>query len=431
MKVTQHSKTEGNKYEMSVNIDAAEFKAATEQAYEKAKDKIDIQGFRKGKAPKAVVEKMYGDTVFYDDAIDIVLPEAFDLAINESEISFIGRPDIKVVSVDIDNGANLMFTVELRPELTVKKYKGIEVTQPEVEVSEQDIEAEINSFRDKASRIVPVEARAAQDADIANIDFEGFVDGVAFDGGKGEKFDLTLGSGQFIPGFEEQVVGKNIGEEFDVEVKFPEEYGAQELAGKDATFKCKLNELKVKEFPEVDDEFAKDVSEFNSLEELKQDITKRLTESKEEFAKQRVEDEIAKAVSEQLEGEVPEAMINDRAEELMREFAYRLQSQGLNLETYMKYMGQEKEEFRKTFDDQALSQVKVRLALEAVVRAENIVISDQDVQKEYETLAEKYNMEIDNIKKAVMEKELKGDLAATKALDFIRDNAKITIEKKK
>ncbi len=431
MKLTNHAKTEGNKYEMTVNVDKTEFSAAIDKAYNKVKKDIEIQGFRKGKAPKALIEKKFGDTVFYDDAIDSVLPDAFELALNETDIQFIGRPDIKVVSVDIDNGVNLQFTVELRPELSVKKYKGIEVEKPDETVNDTEIEAEINQFRDKASRIVPVEDREARDGDITNIDFEGFVDGKAFDGGKGEKFDLTLGSGQFIPGFEDQVIGKKIGEEFDVQVKFPEEYGASELAGKDATFKCKLNELKVKEFPEIDDEFAKDVSEFNSLEELKQDITKRLTEQKQEYAKQRLEDEIAKKVSEELEGEVPTAMINDRVEELVREFSYRLQSQGLNMETYMKYAGQDQEAFRKTFEDQALGQVKVRLALEAVVRAENIVISDEDVEKELADMAEKYKMEVENLKKAVPVKEVKRDLAANKALDFIRDNAKITVAKDK
>lgn len=429
MALTEHKKTDDGKYELHVTIEAADFIKAVEKVYHRENKKISIPGFRKGKAPRAIIEKMYGESFFYEDALNELLPDEFEKALDETKLETVGRPDVDVEEVGKDKGAKIKFIVTLRPELTVKKYKGIEAVKKVNTVEDADVEGEINALREKGSRIVDVEDRAAEDGDIATLDFEGFLDGVAFPGGKGEKYELTLGSGQFIPGFEEQVVGHKPGDEFDINVTFPEEYGAEELAGKAVVFKIKLHELKKKELPAVDDEFAKDVSEFDTLDELKKSIIDRLTKNNEDMAEHEVEDAIVDTMTETLEGDIPEVMIEERIDEMIRDFEYRLQSQGMNVKTYLQYTGMKGEDFRKTFKEPAEKFVKTRLALESIVRAEKIEIAAEDIEKEYQRLADVYKMEVEKIKSFVPEKEMIKDLSVNKAIDFVKENAKITVEK--
>lgn len=429
MALTEHKKTDDGKYELHVTIEAADFIKAVEKVYHRENKKISIPGFRKGKAPRAIIEKMYGESFFYEDALNELLPDEFEKALDETKLETVGRPDVDVEEVGKDKGAKIKFIVTLRPELAVKKYKGIEAVKKVNTVEDADVEGEINALREKGSRIVDVEDRAAEDGDIATLDFEGFLDGVAFPGGKGEKYELTLGSGQFIPGFEEQVVEHKPGDEFDINATFPEEYGAEELAGKAVVFKIKLHELKKKELPAVDDEFAKDVSEFDTLDELKKSIIDRLTKNNEDMAEHEVEDAIVDTMTETLEGDIPEVMIEERIDEMIRDFEYRLQSQGMNVKTYLQYTGMKGEDFRKTFKEPAEKFVKTRLALESIVRAEKIEIAAEDIEKEYQRLADVYKMEVEKIKSFVPEKEMIKDLSVNKAIDFVKENAKITVEK--
>jgi trigger factor len=431
MALIEKKNVEDGKLMMTAKIDAATFLKAVDKVYHRENKKISIQGFRKGKTPRAVIERMYGEDFFYDNAINDLLPDLFENTLNEADIQFIGRPAVDVPEVNKENGVTVTFTVKLRPELTVKKYNGIAGTKTVHTVEDAEIDAEIERLREQGSRMVTVEDRAALSGDTANIDFEGFVDDVAFDGGKGEKFDLVLGSGQFIPGFEDQVVGRRAGEEFDVNVTFPEEYGAKELAGKVAVFKVKLRELRFKELPEADDEFAKDVSEFDTLKELKDDIRAKKQLEKDAQSKSDLENALVDAVAETLEGEVPQEIVDDRIDEMVREFGYRLSSQGLDLKTYLQYTGFDESSFRETFKEQANKHVKQRLALEAVVRAEGIEASEEDVENEYKKLAEMYHIEMDKVKEMVPVKELIADVKVGKAIDIIRDNAKVKEEKAK
>ena len=428
MSLLEHKKLDDGKYELSVAIDAADFMKAVEKVYHRENKKISIQGFRKGKAPRAIIEKMYGEGFFYEDALNDLLPEEFEKAVDEAKIEIVGRPEVDVDEVGKDKDAKVKFTVTLRPELTVKKYKGIAATKKVNTVEDDDVASEIDALREKGSRMVTVDDRAAQDGDITVIDFEGFKDGVAFEGGKGERFELTLGSGQFIPGFEEQIVGHKIGEDFDINVKFPEEYGAEELAGKDVVFKIKLHEIRFKELPAVDDEFAKDVSEFDTLEELKKSIIDRLTKANEDKADHEVEDELVEAMSESVEGDIPEVMIEERMDEMVHDFEYRIQAQGMNMKTYLQYMGMDMENFRKSFRESAEKFVKTRLTLEAVVRSEKIEVVKEEIEKEYARLAEAYKMEVEKIKSFVPEKEMIKDLSVNKAIDLVKESAKIKVE---
>lgn len=431
MALTEQKKTDDGKYELHVSIDAADFIKAVEKVYHRENKKISIPGFRKGKAPRAIIERMYGESFFYEDALNELLPDEFDKALDEAKLETVGRPDVEVEEVGKDKGAKIKFIVTLRPELKVKKYKGIEAVKKVNTVEDSDVESELNALREKGSRIVDVDDRAAENGDIATIDFEGFKDGVAFPGGKGEKYELTLGSGQFIPGFEEKVVGHKPGDEFDIDVTFPEEYGAEDLAGKAVVFKIKLHELKKKELPEVDDEFAKDVSEFDTLEELKKSIVERLTKNNEDMADHEVEDDIVDVMTETLEGDIPEIMIEERIDEMIRDFEYRLQSQGMNVKTYLQYTGMNEEDFRKTFKEPSEKFVKTRLALESVVRAEKLEVTKEEIEKEFQRLADVYKMEVEKIKSFIPEKEMIKDLSVNKAIDFVKENAKITVEKVK
>ncbi len=426
MSLIEHKKNEDGKYELKVSIDADAFNKAIDKVYRRENKKITIPGFRKGKAPRTVLERMYGEGFFYEDAINELLPEEFDAAVKEADIEMIGRPEVNVEEMSKDKGATVLFTVELRPELEVGTYKGVEATKTVEQVTDEDVDAEIKKLQEKGSSIVAVDDRAAENGDIANIDFEGFKDGVAFEGGKGEKFDLTLGSGQFIPGFEDQVVGHKIGDEFDIQVTFPEDYGAAELAGKEVTFKIKLNDLHVKKYPELDDEFAKDVSEFDTLNDLKADIRSKLEKVNADRADTQLENDLIDAVVETLEGEVPQVMIDDKIDDMVRDFDYRLRQQGLDMQTYMKYMGGNAETFRKQFEEGARKQVKTRLALEAVVRKENLQATEEEIEAEYKKLADLYKMEVEKLKEVLPLKDIAGDIKTNKAVDLIKDSAKVT-----
>ena len=366
---------------------------------------------------------MYGENFFYEDALDELLPGAYTSCLETAKVKVIDRPEVDIKSADRKDGVKGTFSVLLRPELTVKNYKGLSAPKTEVKITDEDVEKEVEQLRMKGSRLVPVENRKAELGDTAVFDFEGFVDGVAFEGGKAEDYSLVLGSHQFIDNFEDQIAGNAPGDEFDVNVKFPEDYGEASLAGKAATFKVKLKELRMREMPAADDELAKDMSEFDTLDELKADLKKHLEEDAAEKSKEEFENAIMDKIVDELEGEVPEVMVEQRIDEDVNEFEYRLSGQGLQLKNYLKYIGQTAEEFRKSFTERAEKQVKVRLALEAITRAENIEVTDEDVTKEFERIAEQYKMEIDKIKTMIDAEDLKDDIATNRALDIVTSNA--------
>ena len=423
-------KVDTNRYELEITIDKEQFADAVMKAYRKAAKNINVPGFRKGKAPKNIIEKMYGESVFYEDALDILYPEAVEGAIKEADLKFVDdKIDFDLVSIGKE-GVEFKVKITVYPEVTVADYKGIAVEKNAVSVTAKEVEEEINRLAERNARMVNVEDRAAEMGDTAVIDFEGFVDGVAFDGGKGEAFSLGLGSGQFIPGFEEQVAGHNIGEEFDVNVTFPEEYQAEELAGKAAVFKVKLHEIKKREVPAIDDEFAKDVSEFDTIDELKKDLKAKALERKKKAAEEQVENDIVDKIVEGMSAEIPEAMINNRVKQMVQDFAYRLQMQGMNLETYIKYTGANMEEFEKTFRPQAEKQVKMRLALEKIVELENIVPTEEEVNAQIEKMANDYGVTVEQVKNAVPAEEIAKDLAVNKAIDLVKESAVITEVKK-
>lgn len=423
MLLTETNPLENGEYELKVKIEPEAFNNAVEAEYKKNRRKINVPGFRKGKAPRSIIEKMYGESFFYDDALNNMLGEVYENAVRESKLRTIGRPNVEVESIDKKDGVMLTFVVAKRPELGIGNYKGLNAKKHLHPVEESDIDSEIERMRERASRLITVEERAAKDGDIASIDFEGFVDGLPFEGGKAENYSLTLGSGQFIPGFEEKIVGHEIGEEFDIEVAFPEDYNAEELAGKDSVFKIKLNGLKYKELPELDDEFVKDVSEFDTIAELREDISSKMKESREKVAETSVENQLGDMLSDLLIGEIPDVMIEDRIDDMARDFSYRLSSQGLDIDNYLKYTNQDANTFRDGFREGAKKQVSLRLALEAVARAENIEITQEDIDSEFIKLAEQYKMDIDKIKEFIHPDDLSEDLKTNKALDIVRENA--------
>ncbi|BCJ96484.1 trigger factor [Anaerocolumna cellulosilytica] len=422
----QVEKLDKNMVKFTIEATAEEFEAALEQAYVKNRGKINVQGFRKGKAPRAIIEKMYGASIFYEDAANIVIPDAYEKAADESDLEIVSRPEIDVVQME--KGKSFIFTAEVavRPEITLGEYKGIEVEKASVEVTDEEIVAELDRVRDQNSRIINVEDRAVADKDMTVIDFEGFVDGVPFEGGKSEDYSLTIGSHSFIDTFEEQLIGKSIDEEVEVNVTFPEQYHAPELAGKPALFKVKVKEIKAKELPELDDEFAQDVSEFDTLEEYKEDIKKNLIERKEKEAKRNKEDAVVDKIIEKTEMEIPEAMIETQVRHMVDEFAQRVQSQGLTMEQYMQFTGMNIEQLYDQMRPQALKRIQIRLVLEAIVKAENITVSDEEVEKELTQMAESYKMELDKLKELLGEKEKEQiimDMAVQKAVDIIGETA--------
>ena len=418
---------EKNMAKLTIEVSAEEFEKACEKAYQQNKNKINVQGFRKGKAPRSVIEKMYGAAVFYEDAANELIPDAYAEAAKESGLDIVSRPEIDLVQVE--KGKEFIFTAEVavKPEVTLGEYKGVEVEKTDVTVSDDEVAAELDRVREQNARILTVEDRPVADGDEAVIDFEGFVDGVPFAGGKGEDYKLVIGSHSFIDTFEEQLIGKNIGEEVEVNVTFPTEYHAEELAGKPALFKVTIKAITAKELPELDDEFAVDVSEFDTLAEYKEDIKKNLLEKKEKEAKFAKEDKVVDKIIEGATMEIPDAMIDTQTRQMAEEYAQRLQMQGLNLEQYFKFTGMTANSFMENLKPQALKRIQCRLVLEAIVKAENITVTEEELDKEFDTMAQSYRMEKEKLVELVGEKEkeqIKMDVAVQKAVDFVRDAAK-------
>lgn len=426
MALKSSNKIDTNTYEIEVTVTPEVFTDACKSAYMKQRKSIQLPGFRKGKATQGMIEKVYGEGAFYEEALELVYPQAVGEAIDEAGLRTVDQPfDLDVPVMSKTDGVEMKMKVSVYPEVKLGEYKGLEAEMLPSEASDEDVDAELDSMRDRNSRLVTVEDRAAEIGDTAEIDFEGFVDGVAFDGGKGENYQLELGSGSFIPGFEEQVAGHKSGEEFDVNVTFPEEY-TEELKGKDAVFKCKINEIKTKELPELDDEFAKDVSEFDTLEELKADLKKQISDRKADEAKTDFENKLMEKVVENMECQVPECMFEHRVDDMMRDYGYRLQMQGIDLDTYLSYLGQDEDSFRQQFREGAENQVKTSIALEAIVDAEKLEATQEEIDEEVERLAKQYNMDAEQIKKAVSTEQLASDIKTRKALDFVVDSAKKT-----
>ena len=427
MNLISCEKLEKSMVELQFSVDAETFKAAVNTAFKREGKKYAIPGFRKGKAPRHMIEKMYGADIFHYDAINDLFPEQYEAAVQAAGIDVVGRPEPEVVSMTEEDGAVLKVKVAVKPEVELGEYAGLTVTKEVKTVDEADVEAEIKRMQDRNGRLLTREG-AAENGDTVDIDFEGFVDGKAFEGGKAEHYSLVLGSGSFIPGFEDQMVGHSAGEEFDINVKFPEEYGAEELAGKDATFKIKLHEVKYKELPELDDDFAKDVSEYDTLEQLKDSIRAGIAANNEKQADQQVENDLIEKVVNGMKADVPAAMIESRVDELVQDFEYRIQQQGLKLQDYLKYMGMNMDAFRTQFTEQAEKQVKTRLAMEAVVAKEKIEATEEEFEAEVKRIADAYQMEADKVKSIVDAAAVKADLAVNKAIDFVKNAAKISVE---
>ncbi|MBQ9354714.1 MAG: trigger factor [Clostridia bacterium] len=427
MSLKETKKLETNKYSLEITVDGEKFREAIKQAYKKNGKKISVPGFRKGKAPLHMIETYYGVEVFYEDAMNLIYNDVVEEAIKESGLRTIeDKMDFDLVSISKEDGVDFKITVTTYPEIEIGKYKGLKANKPVVEVKAAEITAELNQMADRNSRMVSVEDRPAKKGDTVVIDYEGFADGKAFDGGKAEAQSLELGSNTFIPGFEDQIIGKNIGDKFDINVTFPEDYGAKELAGKEAVFKINLHEIKVKELPTIDDEFAKDVSEFDTLKDLKADLKKKALERKQHAADEAVENELVQQIVDGIKGEIPEAMFENRMNAAVEDFAYRLQSQGMSLDLYLKYTNSTIEDFRKTFRPQAEMQVKYRLALEKIVELEKIVADDEAVEKHYEELAAQYGVDIEKVKSAIPKTEIEKDIAVGKAIDLVKENAVLT-----
>ena len=423
MALKSSNKIDTNVYELEITVDAQTFTDACKQAYLKQRKSIQIPGFRKGKATQGMVEKVYGEGVFFEDALEIVYPKAVGDAFDEAGLNVVDQPsDVDFPVMSKQEGVVITMKVTTYPEVTLGEYKGVKGKMLDTVATDEDVEAELKNMQDRNSRLVTIGDRKSQMGDTCDINFEGFVDGVAFEGGKGENYPLELGSNSFIPGFEEQVADRETGEEFDVNVTFPEEYEPS-LAGKDAVFKCKINEIKAKEMPELDDEFAKDVSEFDTLDELKEDLKKQISERKEANAKTDFENQIIDQIVEDMQAEIPECMFTQKCDDMVQDYAYRLQMQGLDLNTYLGYLGQTMEQFKEQFMEGAKHQVKVKLALDAIVKAENIEATEEEIEQEVAKLAEQYSMDAEQIKKAVPAEQLSADIVTRKAVDFVVENA--------
>ncbi len=423
MKLVSNEKTEQNTVTLKFTIAKDVFDAQTEKVYNRKKNKITIQGFRPGKAPRHMIEKIYGKGVFYEDALNDLLPGEYAEALKESGIKAVAQPEIDVESID-ENGVLVVAKVTVKPEVEIEGYTGIALSKETVKVTEKEVEEELENVRSRQGREIEVTDRPAKNGDTANIDYEGFADGVAFEGGKAEKQDLKLGSNTFIPGFEDQVIGHSVGDEFEIQVTFPTEYHAPELAGKDATFKIKLNGLKYTELPEVDDEFAKDVSEFDTLAEYKADLKAKIQKRKEAEADRVFEGKLADALVEKLEVTLPEAMVNAEAENMLRDYDMNLRQNGLDLKTYLKYTGKELNDLREDFKPRAEKQLKLRLALEKIAQKENLSVTEEEIEKEIADLAAAYNMSADDVKAYVAKEDLENDLLSRKAMDLVKSTAK-------
>lgn len=423
----QVEKLEKNMAKLTIEAGADELEKAIEKAYQKQKNKISIPGFRKGKVPRQMVEKMYGKEVFYEDAANELIPDAYDKALDECEEDIVSSPKIEVVQIEAGKPFIFTATVALKSEVKLGKYKGVKVDKMDTEVTDEEINEEINKERENNARTIAVEDRPVKDGDMTKLDFEGFVDGEAFEGGKGEDYPLTIGSGAFIPGFEEQLVGAEVGKEVEVKVTFPEDYQAENLQGKEAVFKCTVKEIKEKELPELDDEFASEVSEFETMAEYREDVKNTLAKKKEKDAKNAKEEAAIKAVVEESEMDIPEPMLESQQRQMVDEFAQRITMQGLSMEQYFQFTGTNYQKMVEQVKPQALERIKSRLVLEAVVKAENIEVTEDDYEKELETMAEVYQMEVAKVKDLMGEREKKNimqDLAVRKAAEFITDHAK-------
>ena len=422
----QVEKLEKSMAKLTIEVSAQEFDAAIDKAYQKSKGRISLPGFRKGKAPRAMIEKMYGPSIFYEDAANILIPEAYEDAVKECDLEIVAQPEIDLVQAEKGKAFIFTATVATKPEVTLGDYKGIEVEKKTVEVSEEEITAEIDKAREANSRMITVDDRAAQDGDTVVIDFDGYVDGESFEGGKAEDYTLVLGSHSFIDNFEEQLVGVNIGDDVDVNVTFPDQYQAEELQGKPAVFKVKLKEIKEKEMPELDDDFAQDVSDCDTLEEYKNQVKEKLQKAKEDDVKREQEDEIIGKIIDNAFMEIPEQMVDAQTRQMTQEFAQRLQSQGLSLEQYMQFTGMTPEKMMEELQPQALKRIQSRLVLEAVAAAEELRASEEDYEKEIENMAKMYQMETDKLREMVGEdekKQIEMDLAVQKAVEFVVESA--------
>ncbi len=417
-------KEEANAYELVVSVDGETFEKAINKVYKKEVKKINIQGFRKGKAPRRIIEKMYGTEVFYDDAMQDCYPEALYAAAEEAGVKIVAVESLEAIEASAE-GFTFKAQVIVEPEMEIDGYKGIEIEKKSTEVTDELIEKEIEQVRERNSRLVTVEDRAAENGDTVVIDFEGFVDGEAFEGGKSEGYNLSLGSGNFIPGFEEQIVGHKAGEEFSIFVNFPEEYQAEELQGKEAEFKIVLHEIKTKELPEVDDEFVQDVSDKETLEEYKEELRETVGKRLVDEAEKDVDDKIAEKLMELVQGEIPEAMYENQTNEMIRDFENRLRSQGLDMDTYMRYMGMDVNALKGMYRTDAEKRVKLRLALETIAKKENIEVTEADLDEEYGKLAETYKMDVDKVKAAIAADSLSEDVRVQKALDLVKEAAVI------
>ena len=423
----QVEKLEKNMAKLTIEVAAEELEKAIEAAYQKNKSKISIPGFRKGKVPRQMIERMYGKEVFYEDAANALIPDAYEKALDECEEDIVSSPSIDVVQIEA--GKPFIFTAEvaLKPEVKLGKYKGVKVEKADITVTDEEVDAEINKERENNARNIEVTDRAVKDGDITTLDFEGFVDGVAFEGGKGENYPLTIGSGAFIPGFEEQLIGAEIGKEVEVNVTFPEDYQAEDLKGKAAVFKCTVKEIKEKQLPELDDEFASEVSEFETLAEYKADVKGKLEERKAKEAKDAKEAAVIEEIVKDSEMEIPEAMLATQQRQMVDEFAQRIQMQGLSIDQYFQFTGSSYEQMIEQVKPQAEKRIQSRLVLEAVAKAENITATDEDYEDELKVMAEAYQMEVEKVKELLPEKsvaQIKEDIAVKKAAEFVVENAK-------
>lgn len=431
MELKNTEKQEHSVVALTIEITKAEFEAAKDKAFKKTGKNITVPGFRKGKAPRKMIERLYGEGVFFEEAFNIIYPDAMEMAVEKSGIKPVGRADVDLGDPAEEGGLTIIAKVPVEPEVELGEYKGIEVEKETVKVLQADVKAELNRMAQRNARTETVERKAKKN-DTVDIDFEGFVDGVPFEGGKAEHHELTLGSGAFIPGFEDQLIGCKAGDEKDVVVTFPEEYHAKELAGKEATFKCKVHKVEETILPEIDDEFAKDVSDTcETLDDLKKEITERLKAERQEAADNAFEEKVLDAVIDGMKADIPAAMIDSQVDTIVQDFGYRLQMQGMGLEQYLKMTGTEMGAFRAMFKDQAERQVKTRLALQKVVELEGITVSDKELEEEYAKMAEQYKMEVEKVKAIVSKEALEGDLKISNALEFIKKNAKVKKAAKK
>lgn len=426
MEIISSSKTQTNTVEAVIRADSAEFEAAIEAVYLKKKKDISVGGFRKGKASRKMIEKVYGKNFFYQDAVNEMYPAILEKAADKLGLDVVAVPSVEVTEISAESGVCFKAQYIVKPEVNISDYKGLKLEKKIKTITENDVDDEIQRIRERNARLIAVTDRPAETGDTVNIDYNGTIDGISFEGGSAEHYGLTLGSGTFIPGFEEQIEGKNIGEEFDVNVTFPEDYHAEEYAGKAAIFRCKLHEIHAYEVPELDDEFVKDVSEFDTLEEYSADIRQRLTQAAAEKADSELDNNMATRISEKVEGEIPDVMYEKRVDDMLREWEYRNRSAGITLQFYLKYTGMSAEEFRESFRAPAEVQVKLRLGLEKIAEFEHIEVGEEEIERCYNEIAEQNNMSVERVKEVFSRKSAKEDLTVQKAFDFVKENAEIT-----